>query len=145
MVRLKIAFIMVHVLIRLHRKVMIILEELGLDYDPIYINIMTGDQKKESHTKYNPNGRIPTLVDHKNNDFAVWFVRLLFLRVVSRSLTVNTGSPVRLSSISSRSTIVNARSRLTSLRRRFSSPSGSFTRSLVRGAPPPRLNSSFFF
>ena len=53
---------------------MMILEELGLDYDSIYINVMTGDQKKEPNIKYNPNGRLPTLVDHKNGDFAVWCV-----------------------------------------------------------------------
>lgn len=57
---------------------MIILEELGLDYEPIYIDTSSGDQKKESHTKYNPNGRIPTLIDHKNNDFVVWYVHVRF-------------------------------------------------------------------
>ena len=24
--------------------------------------------------KYNPNGRIPTLIDHNNNDFTIWYV-----------------------------------------------------------------------
>ena len=51
-----------------------ILEELELDYKPIYIDVATGDQKKEPHVKYNPNGRIPTLIDHQNGDFAIWCV-----------------------------------------------------------------------
>ena len=56
------------------RKVMIVLEELGLDYEPIYLNLSANQSKDEKHTKYNPNGRIPTLIDHKNNDFAIWSV-----------------------------------------------------------------------
>ena len=55
-----------------YRKVMIILEELGLEYETIFFDTMSGDQKKEPHIKYNPNGRIPTLIDHSNNDFVVW-------------------------------------------------------------------------
>ena len=51
---------------------MIILEELGLEYETIFFDTMSGDQKKEPHIKYNPNGRIPTLIDHSNNDFVVW-------------------------------------------------------------------------
>ncbi|KAI0690195.1 glutathione S-transferase C-terminal-like protein [Cerioporus squamosus] len=53
-------------------KVMIVLEELGLDYETVYLKLVTNENKSEEHTKYNPNGRIPTLVDHKNNDFAIW-------------------------------------------------------------------------
>ncbi|TFK94563.1 glutathione S-transferase [Polyporus arcularius HHB13444] len=51
---------------------MIVLEELGLDYETVYLNLSTNEIKDEKYTKYNPNGRIPTLVDHKNNDFVVW-------------------------------------------------------------------------
>lgn len=38
----------------------------------IYLDFEKGEQKAPEHTKYNPNGRIPTLIDHKNNDFTVW-------------------------------------------------------------------------
>ncbi len=55
---------------------MIVLEELGLDYETVYLNLFTHEIKDEKYTKYNPNGRIPTLVDHKNNDFVVWYVPL---------------------------------------------------------------------
>lgn len=54
------------------RKVVIVLEELGLDYDSKYLVFDKGEQKSPEYTKYNPNGRIPTLIDHKNNDFVIW-------------------------------------------------------------------------
>ncbi|OJT13983.1 Glutathione S-transferase 2 [Trametes pubescens] len=53
-------------------KVAIVLEELGLDYHSVYLAFDKGEQKSPEYTKYNPNGRIPTLIDHKNNDFVVW-------------------------------------------------------------------------
>ncbi|RPD78279.1 glutathione S-transferase [Lentinus tigrinus ALCF2SS1-7] len=45
-----------------------------LDYEPVYLNLSANESKEEKHTKYNPNGRIPTLIDHKNNDFAICYV-----------------------------------------------------------------------
>ncbi len=56
----------------LGRKVAIVLEELGLSYEPIYLKIDKGEHKAPPHTTLNPNGRIPTLIDHKNNDFFIW-------------------------------------------------------------------------
>lgn len=55
-------------------KVTMLLHELGLgdSYELIYLNQAKGQTKDESHTKYNPNGRVPTLIDHSNNDFVVW-------------------------------------------------------------------------
>ena len=50
------------------------LEELGLTYHSIYLDFSKGEQKALDHVKYNPNGRIPTLIDHQNGDFAVWYV-----------------------------------------------------------------------
>ncbi|MBW0495363.1 hypothetical protein O181_035078 [Austropuccinia psidii MF-1] len=49
-----------------------LLEELGLTYESIYFDFQKGEHKAESYTKYNPNGRIPTIIDHKNNDFVLW-------------------------------------------------------------------------
>ncbi|KAI0090826.1 glutathione S-transferase [Irpex rosettiformis] len=53
-------------------KVAIVLEELGLTYDTKFLDFQSGEHKAEPHTKYNPNGRIPTLIDHKNGDFVLW-------------------------------------------------------------------------
>ena len=48
------------------------LEELALEYKTIVLDLGKNEQKGAEHTKHNPNGRIPTLVDHKNGDFVVW-------------------------------------------------------------------------
>lgn len=51
---------------------MAVLEELGLTYEPIYLEYP--DMKKPEYTKYNPNGRIPAIIDHKNGDLVIWYV-----------------------------------------------------------------------
>jgi glutathione S-transferase len=53
-------------------KASITLEELGLDYKVHHIHMDRQEQKEPWYLKLNPNGRIPTLVDHDNNDFAVF-------------------------------------------------------------------------
>jgi GSH-dependent disulfide-bond oxidoreductase len=53
-------------------KAAIMLEELGVPYNMVHINLMKGDQRKPEYVKLNPNGRIPTIVDHENGDFAVF-------------------------------------------------------------------------
>ena len=46
------------------KKVTILLEELGLDYNLVPCNIGRGDQFKPEFLKINPNHRMPVLVDH---------------------------------------------------------------------------------
>ena len=74
MVSLPAAAYCVAVLIGCRRKVIIALEELGLDYKPVFLDFSKNEQKGAEHTAHNPNGRIPTLVDHKNGDLIVWCV-----------------------------------------------------------------------
>ncbi len=40
----------------------IALEELGLDYDTVRLNLAAGDQRKPGYLALNPRGRVPTLV-----------------------------------------------------------------------------------
>lgn len=53
-------------------KVSITLEELGLDYDVRHIHLDKKEQKQEWFLQICPNGRIPAIVDHDLDDFAVF-------------------------------------------------------------------------
>lgn len=54
------------------KKISIALEEMGLDYHVNKLDLGALDQKQEAYLKLNPNGRIPTIVDRDNDDFAVF-------------------------------------------------------------------------
>lgn len=49
-----------------------LLSELGLTYETIYLDIKKGEHKTPGLAKYNPNGRLPVLIDHANNGFTIW-------------------------------------------------------------------------
>ncbi|KAM5526425.1 glutathione s-transferase ii [Fusarium oxysporum f. sp. phaseoli] len=50
------------------KKVIIVLEELGIPYK----TILVADPKAESYTKINPNGRLPAIEDPNNNGLILW-------------------------------------------------------------------------
>ena len=53
-------------------KISITLEEMGLEYDVHPLDLMSGAQKEPDFLKINPNGRIPAIVDHDNDDLAIF-------------------------------------------------------------------------
>ncbi|HEY5101993.1 MAG TPA: glutathione S-transferase N-terminal domain-containing protein [Steroidobacteraceae bacterium] len=53
-------------------KVSIALEEMALPYTYRHIHLPEGEQKQDWYLKLNPNGRIPTIIDHDMNDFVVF-------------------------------------------------------------------------
>ncbi|MFK7988209.1 MAG: glutathione S-transferase family protein [Sandaracinaceae bacterium] len=56
-------------------KISIALEELAVPYEVVSVELGRLEQKRESYLALNPNGRIPTLVDHEceqGPDFAVF-------------------------------------------------------------------------
>lgn len=53
-------------------KPLILLEELGVAYALTHIRFDQNEQKQDWYLKLNPNGRIPTLVDHSNDGFVVF-------------------------------------------------------------------------
>ena len=53
-------------------KVSIMLEETGLDYEVHKIDLGKQEQKSPEFMAMNPNGRIPVIVDHDNDDFVVF-------------------------------------------------------------------------
>jgi len=48
------------------------LEELGVPYEVVAVGFAAGEQKQPDYVKLNPNGRIPTLVDHEAGDFPIF-------------------------------------------------------------------------
>ncbi|KIP03189.1 hypothetical protein PHLGIDRAFT_31921 [Phlebiopsis gigantea 11061_1 CR5-6] len=65
-------------------KVAYVLEELGLTYESIYLDFQSGEHKAAAYTKYNPNGRIPAIIDHKNGDFTLWESDAIILYLVDK-------------------------------------------------------------
>lgn len=53
-------------------KISIMLEEIGLDYAVVALNLRKSEQRESWFLKINPNGRIPAIVDHSNNDLSVF-------------------------------------------------------------------------
>ena len=66
------------------RKVANVLEELGLSYESVYFDFKKNEQEAPEYTKYNPNGRIPALIDHLNGDFVIWESNAIMLYLVDR-------------------------------------------------------------
>ncbi|GJE90989.1 glutathione S-transferase [Phanerochaete sordida] len=65
-------------------KVAIVLEELGLTYESKFLDFNTGEHKAPDFVKLNPNGRIPAIIDHKNNDFIIWESNAIIQYLVDR-------------------------------------------------------------
>ncbi|KAJ4364363.1 hypothetical protein N0V95_000772 [Ascochyta clinopodiicola] len=61
------------------QKISIFLEELGIPYTTTSIDLGADEQKNPSFLAVNPNGRIPAIVDHSRNDFAVFESGAIFL------------------------------------------------------------------
>ena len=53
-------------------KASIALEELGLAYEVHPISLSKGEQREPGYLRINPNGRIPTIVDRDEGNFAVF-------------------------------------------------------------------------
>jgi GST-like protein len=53
-------------------KVSIALEEMALPYTYRHIRLPEGEQKQDWYLRLNPNGRIPTIIDHDWHDFVVF-------------------------------------------------------------------------
>ena len=66
-------------------KASIALEELGIDYDVEYLHFNKNEQKTPDFLKLNPNGRIPVIVDHANDDFVLAESGAILLYLAERS------------------------------------------------------------
>jgi GST-like protein len=66
-------------------KVSVALEELGLPYAVHAIDLGKGEQQTAAYLRINPNGRIPTIVDRDNDDFAVFESGAILMYLAERS------------------------------------------------------------
>jgi GST-like protein len=66
-------------------KVSITLEELALPYTVRPIALSKNEQKESWYLRLNPNGRIPTIVDHGNGDFVVFESGAILLYLAERT------------------------------------------------------------
>jgi hypothetical protein len=69
-----------------------------LTYETKYLDFGKQEQKSAEFLAQNPNGRIPLLVDHQNNDFKVWESKAILLYLVEKctlvSASVSVFSPI---------------------------------------------------
>lgn len=63
-------------------KVAMILEELGLTYHTVFVEF--SDVKSAPYTNLCPNGRLPTIVDHHNDNLTIWESGAIILYLVER-------------------------------------------------------------
>jgi GSH-dependent disulfide-bond oxidoreductase len=66
-------------------KASITLEELGVPYKVRRIDFDKREQKEPWYLQLNPNGRIPTIVDHDNDDFVVFESGALMIYLAERT------------------------------------------------------------
>ena len=66
-------------------KVSIALEEMGLPYTWRHIKLSEMEQKADWYVKLNPNGRIPTLIDHDNDDFVIFESGAILIYLAEKS------------------------------------------------------------
>jgi glutathione S-transferase len=65
-------------------KICFLVKELGLKCDMKFLDFYKNEQKQSPHIGYNPNGRIPTLVDGNNDDFPVWESNAILMYLMER-------------------------------------------------------------
>jgi GST-like protein len=66
-------------------KASIMLEETGLPYTSRHIQLGEKEQKQDWFLKINPNGRIPAIIDHDNDDFAVFESGAILIYLAEKS------------------------------------------------------------
>jgi len=66
-------------------KISIALEEIGLPYTWRHIKLSEKEQKADWYVKLNPNGRIPTLIDHDNDDFVIFESGAILIYLAEKS------------------------------------------------------------
>ena len=67
------------------RKISIMLEEIGLDYNVYPINIAKDEQFQDHFLKISPNNRIPAIVDKNNDNYALFESGAILMYLAEKS------------------------------------------------------------
>ncbi len=68
---------------------------IRIPYETVFLDFQKGEHKAPSFTKFNPNGRIPAIVDHKNNDFVVWESAAILFYIANKYDTEHKSIPAK--------------------------------------------------
>lgn len=75
-------------------KVAIVLAELNIPYNTIFLDFSKGEQRAPEFVTINPNARVPALIDHLNDNVSIWESGAILLYLVSRFLKENGECPL---------------------------------------------------
>lgn len=67
-------------------KVAIIMSELDLSYNTIFLDFNSGEQRAPEFVTINPNARVPALIDHYQDNTSIWESGAIILYLVSKYL-----------------------------------------------------------
>lgn len=67
-------------------KVAIVLLELDLPYQTLFLDFNKGEQRAPEFVSINPNARVPALIDHNSDNAAIWELGAIILYLVSKHL-----------------------------------------------------------
>lgn len=67
-------------------KVAIVLSELNLDYNTIFLDFNNGEQRAPEFVSINPNARVPAIIDHNNDNLSIWESGSIILYLVNKML-----------------------------------------------------------
>lgn len=70
-------------------KVAIILSELNLNFNTIFLDFNNGEQRAPEFVTINPNARVPALIDHQSDCTSIWESGAIILYLVSKYLKEN--------------------------------------------------------
>ncbi|CAG60979.1 URE2 [Nakaseomyces glabratus] len=74
-------------------KVSIVLSELGLQYNTIFLDFNLGEHRAPEFVSVNPNARVPALIDHGLENLAIWESGAILLHLVNKFYK-ETGNPL---------------------------------------------------
>lgn len=70
-------------------KVAIILSELNLPFNTIFLDFNNGEQRAPEFVTINPNARVPALIDHYNENVSIWESGAIILYLVTKYMKEN--------------------------------------------------------